>query len=231
MLAADKLYLASSFQRNAVELKEKELKLHYDNFMAISTQAAVLIGFAVGAIIELDMPPNAPAIFQFAFYVSTIVSLVANFQCISCTTIVSVYGSQLSLRGPEGSVQIATENMFKERHNIFRLFAIGVISLHFAVLFASVLKMRLEAAVASVSIIMYSLYSLLTHMKAVHAKFYYSELDTPTLEDILMGPALSNALSKRKLRLEKQADRKTGWADWAGRNIWRKPDSPEIVVV
>jgi hypothetical protein len=38
MLAADKLYLASSFQRNAVELKEKELKLHYDNFMAISTQ-------------------------------------------------------------------------------------------------------------------------------------------------------------------------------------------------
>eukprot|EP00959_Pyramimonas_sp_CCMP1952_P315483 6602990-Pyramimonas_sp.AAC.1 len=41
-------------------------------------------------------------------------------------------GSQLSLRGPDGSVQKAADNMFKERNNIFRFFALGVISLYFA---------------------------------------------------------------------------------------------------
>jgi len=207
MLAADKILLESNFKRSAVELKEKELKLHYDNFMAISTQAAVLIGFAVGAVIELDIPPNAYRGFQFLFYLSTITSLVANFQCISCTTIVAVYGSQLSLRGPDGSVQKATEAMFKERNNIFRFFAIGLIALYFAVLFASLIKMRPEAAVASVAIILYSLYSLVEHMKAVHQRFYYAECDTPSLEELLMGPALSTAMSKRKLREEKRADR------------------------
>lgn len=38
MLAADKLLLQSQIKQNAVQLREKELKLHYDNFNAVGTQ-------------------------------------------------------------------------------------------------------------------------------------------------------------------------------------------------
>jgi hypothetical protein len=40
MLAADKLLLQSNLKRNATELKEKEFRLHHDNFSAVGTQVA-----------------------------------------------------------------------------------------------------------------------------------------------------------------------------------------------
>ena len=59
MLAADKLLLQSQIKQTAVELREKELKLHYENFNAVGTQAAVLAGFAMTSFAEIDLPHNA----------------------------------------------------------------------------------------------------------------------------------------------------------------------------
>ena len=44
MLAADKLLLQSNIRQNTIRLKEKELKLHQENFQAVATQAALLAG-------------------------------------------------------------------------------------------------------------------------------------------------------------------------------------------
>lgn len=58
MLAADKLLLQANIKQNAVQLREKELKLHYENFNAVGTQAAVLAGFAMTALAEVTVPPS-----------------------------------------------------------------------------------------------------------------------------------------------------------------------------
>ena len=58
MLAADKLLLRANIKQNAVQLREKELKLHYENFNAVGTQAAVLAGFAMTALAEVTVPPS-----------------------------------------------------------------------------------------------------------------------------------------------------------------------------
>ena len=102
MLAADKLLLQSSIRQNSIALKEKEFNLHHGNFNAVGTQAAVLAGFTVTAFIEFDCPPDTNRATKFAYYVSSIVSLAANILCVANTTFLSVWGTGLAMRGPDG---------------------------------------------------------------------------------------------------------------------------------
>mmetsp|Transcript_13267 Transcript_13267/g.25432 ORF Transcript_13267/g.25432 Transcript_13267/m.25432 type:complete len:213 (-) Transcript_13267:198-836(-) len=187
MLAADKLLLQSNLKRNATELKEKEFRLHHDNFAAVGTQAAVLAGFAVAALVELDVPPHTSPFLQFCFFVSTVVSLAANLQCVASTTCVSVWGSSLALRGPDGSVLKAVENMFAERRRIFSLFASGVVAVHSAAMFAAMILMRLEAALVSSFVLAYSLYRLVIYSRKLYSRFHYNESDTVSFDDIFSG--------------------------------------------
>mmetsp|Transcript_26389 Transcript_26389/g.36452 ORF Transcript_26389/g.36452 Transcript_26389/m.36452 type:complete len:217 (-) Transcript_26389:254-904(-) len=201
MLAADKLLLQSNLKRNATELKEKEFRLHHDNFAAVGTQAAVLAGFAVAALVELDVPPHTSPILQFFFFVSVVISLAANMQCVASTTCVSVWGSSLALRGPDGSVLKAVENMFAERTRIFTLFGVGVIAVHSAAMFASMILMRVESAVVSTCVLGYSLVRLVTYSRKLYAKFHYNEDDTVSFDDIFAGiyGGLPQVLSRKLL--------------------------------
>ena len=55
MLAADKLLLQSNIRQNTIRLKEKELKLHQENFSTVGTMSAVLAGFGMVALVELEI--------------------------------------------------------------------------------------------------------------------------------------------------------------------------------
>ena len=67
MLAADKLLLHANIKQSAVQLKEKELSLHHENFTAVGTQAAVLAGFALTALAEVDVPPSCDGVRRAAW--------------------------------------------------------------------------------------------------------------------------------------------------------------------
>ena len=121
MLAADKLLLQSSIRQNSIALKEKEFNLHHGNFNAVGTQAAVLAGFTVTAFIEFDCPPDTNRATKFAYYVSSIVSLAANILCVANTTFLSVWGTGLAMRGPDGSMARAVDGMYQLRRNVFAL--------------------------------------------------------------------------------------------------------------
>ncbi|KAK3233344.1 hypothetical protein CYMTET_56349 [Cymbomonas tetramitiformis] len=184
MLAADKLLLQSNFKRNAVELKEKEFRLHHDNFSSVGTQASVLAGFAVAALVELDIPVGTSRILQFSYFFSVCVSLAANLQCVACTTCVTVWGSSLALRGPDGAVLKAVEQMYLERGRIFCLFAIGVIAIHFAAMCAAAMIMQFEAMLASNFAVAYSLFTLVQYCQRLSARMHYDERDTVNFDDL-----------------------------------------------
>ena len=59
MLAADKLLLESRIARGAVQLKWKEFGLHHLNLTTVGTQAAVMAGFSITALIEFAPSPDA----------------------------------------------------------------------------------------------------------------------------------------------------------------------------
>ena len=103
MLAADKLLLQSNIRQNTIRLKEKELKLHQENFSTVGTMSAVLAGFSMVALVELEIEEHLKnSTLEFFFYVFTCISLVSHIRCISAITCLNVWGCSLALRGPDG---------------------------------------------------------------------------------------------------------------------------------
>ena len=73
MLAADKLLLESRIARGAVQLKWKEFGLHHLNLTTVGTQAAVMAGFSITALIEFAPSPDANRALLFLFWTSNMV--------------------------------------------------------------------------------------------------------------------------------------------------------------
>ena len=185
MLAADKLLLQSSIRQNSIALKEKEFNLHHGNFNAVGTQAAVLAGFTVTAFIEFDCPPDTNRATKFAYYVSSIVSLSANILCVANTTFLSVWGTGLAMRGPDGSMARAVDGMYQLRRNVFALFGLGMMALLVTAIFGSWILMNVEAAAASTAVLGYSIYMTGKSYRSITNMFHFNENDAVSFDDLL----------------------------------------------
>ena len=185
MLAADKLLLQSSIRQNSIALKEKEFNLHHGNFNAVGTQAAVLAGFTVTAFIEFDCPPDTNRVIMFLYYISSIVSLSANILCVANTTFLSVWGTGLAMRGPDGSMVRAVDGMYQLRRNVFSLFGVGMMALLVTAIFGSWILMQPEAASASTLILGYAIYLTWRAYLSITAMFHFNEDDAVNFDDLL----------------------------------------------
>ncbi|GAB5355846.1 hypothetical protein AAMO2058_000240100 [Amorphochlora amoebiformis] len=189
MLAADKLLLQSSLKQNAIQLKEKELNLHNANFGSLGTQSAVLAGFAVTALIEFTFQREDTLkiqILEMLYYIFCTLSLVANLYCVAGSTILSVFATNLALRGPDGSVERAVEGMHEERRNIFVAFALGLTSLLTGMVFGAWLLMSASTALISTSIIIYGGYCTYKFGKRTAYRFSFRE-DHSEIDDFIQN--------------------------------------------
>ena len=73
-----------------------------------------------------DCPDGSPRTLKFFYYIASIVSLSANILCVANTTFLSVWGTGLLMRGPDGSLARAVDGMYQLRRNVFLLFGIGM---------------------------------------------------------------------------------------------------------
>ena len=78
------------------------------------------------ALVEITIPPGTNRIVKFFYFSLCCVSLCCNLYIVSQTTTLSVAGTSLSLRGPDGAMIRAVDGMFAERKQVFGIFAIGV---------------------------------------------------------------------------------------------------------
>ena len=116
MLAADKLQLQSQLKQQATALKEKEFNLHHSNLMTVGTQAAVLAGLDITMFIEFNPPDDdswGPERLHIAralrcvYYAIIVGAFCANIVVVAHTTVLSVLGAGMALRGPDGSMMTA----------------------------------------------------------------------------------------------------------------------------
>jgi len=202
MLAADKLLLQSRIRQNAIQLKEKEFQLHNANFGTVGTQAAVLAGFTMTAFAEMTIPPNSSRILCFVYYTMVTVSLCANLFCVGETTTLSVFGTSLSLRGPDGSMIRAVDGMYEERYQIFQTFAVGIFSLFGAMAFGSLLTLQIETALSTSFILAFGAYRLYDNSWRLVKKFGFDESDSISFDDIL---GMDMSVPKQTLNRARQA--------------------------
>jgi len=199
MLAADKLLLTSTIRKNATELKGKELSLHKTNFDAVGTQAAVLAGFAVGMLVEFEVPENTHAFLSGGFYIFAVFTLVANLRCVAMTTCITVMGTGLALRGPEGSMVRAVEGMYKQRFTVFLTFGLGISSCLVSSFFLCWIKMRTVAASCCSVLILWAMFSLVRLTINYRRFFKFAEEESVSLDDLLGSSAVNNEALVRQL--------------------------------
>jgi hypothetical protein len=108
--AADKLLLQSNVKQRSIELREKELKLFNSNFSAVGTQSAIMAGFTLTSFVEIDLPPDKEyAKSSLHFFIT--MSICINFITVAMVTFVTVWGGGKALRGQDGSMDYAVDEM------------------------------------------------------------------------------------------------------------------------
>jgi len=206
MLAADKLQLQSTLKQQATALKEKEFNLHHNNFMTVGTQAAVLAGLDVTMFIEFQPPANEewpfvfiPRVLKFVYYVCITSAFCANMLVVSQTTILSVLGASLALRGPDGSMMTATDGLYLERAMVFKSFGMGLILTIASVVSVVWLHLHWEASLTCCILALGTLMKMRQTYLRIVKKFDFDESLTVDFQDIFDGPAAIQAIPVRRI--------------------------------
>ena len=87
-----------------------------------------------------------PRTLKFVYYVLITSAFCANILVVSQTTIISVLGASLALRGPDGSMMTATDGLYDERGTIFKAFGHGLVLTIGSVVMAVWLHLHWEAS-------------------------------------------------------------------------------------
>jgi hypothetical protein len=134
---------------------------------------------------------------KFFYYVFITVAFCCNILVVSQTTLLSVMGAGLALRGPDGSMMTATDGLYEERKSVFAAFAYGLAATVASVVLCVWLILSWEAAFVCMSISMYTGYIIYANYKRIEQRFDFDESQTVNFSDIFDGPAAIRGVSTR----------------------------------
>ena len=117
--------------QQVLEVQYAEITHFKDNFTLMATVSALLAGFVFMVFgLEAEQIGEYSKLHatSVAYMVAATGSLCANVLVVCLSTLASMLGPGLALRGPEGSVARALEGMRDEHDRVVRLFLFGVYS-------------------------------------------------------------------------------------------------------
>jgi hypothetical protein len=137
MLHADKRALEQNLKMNLLKIREKELRFYTDNCVAVGTQASLLAGFAYSGLIQIVVPAGKSDLLVTAYLCATVTAMGFELIAVMNAMLCSMLGPGLALRGPDGSMHRAVDEMLEEYRLTFFFFGIGLVAFHIsAILFA-----------------------------------------------------------------------------------------------
>jgi uncharacterized membrane protein len=113
---------------------------------------------------------------------------------VAQTTILSVLGASLALRGPDGSMMTATDGLYHERAMVFRNFGYGLVLTIGAVVLCVWLHLHWEASLVCCTISIMTMLRMKNTYYRVVKKFDFDESMTVDFNDIFDGPAAIQAV-------------------------------------
>jgi len=134
MLWADKRALETNLKLSLLQIRERELNFYTNNCLAISTQSALLAGFAYAALMPGISLGDAGGVAAHLYpvrlmYLTCAVSALGlQLITVVSTTLLSMLGPGLALRGPDGSMHTAVDGMVVEYRNAFYTFLFGMLA-------------------------------------------------------------------------------------------------------
>lgn len=173
--------------------------------VTVGTQAAVLAGLDITMFIEFQPPHDSEwgdqhhvsRAIKFIYYVTITMAFCSNILVVAQSTALSVLGSSLALRGPDGSMIHATDGMYEERKNVFLAFGVGLCATVLSVISAVWLILSPEAAIVCVSITVFTCLRMYRAWLRMWRNFGFDESETVDFSDIFDGPAAIMGVSTR----------------------------------
>jgi hypothetical protein len=182
MLAADRSLLEVNLRQSAIKLREKELNLYTENFSAMATQASVMAGFTTTCLIEITIPEETSEWAENTLYIFAVISICANLTCVSLSTITTIWGSAQALRGKDGSMDQAVENISRERNRIFGSFAFGLAANLCTIMCTCIILIKPPLSFLGCAIFLFTGYLIYNHAIRIQKKFMLS--DAVVLDDL-----------------------------------------------
>lgn len=152
MLHADKRALEQNLKLHLLLIRERELMFYTDNCVSIGAQAAWLAGFAYAGLIMVDLPVVNQTL-ETAYLCMTVTAMGLNLIAVLNSMLCSMLGPGLALRGPDGAMHRAVDEMMEEYRLTFFFFGLGLIALYAAtILYAWVMFLWPPALLMSFSL-------------------------------------------------------------------------------
>ena len=158
MLNAEKDVLSSALYKARNEIKRLDLDNLYSFLSSLATQAALLAGFAFGALQPYDTDNDS--FWNVCLQLFVIVTLGAEMYVVCNGMLVTVLGPTLALNGPKGSMERAVYLMRRERGTIFNMFGIGLLGFFGMIICLSAIYMPI--GIAAVCMVISAGFAVLT---------------------------------------------------------------------
>lgn len=126
---------------------------------------------------------------KFLYYVTIVAAFCANMIVVSQTTTLSVLGTGLALRGPDGSMMTATDGLYDERSSVFLTFGYGLACTVGSVVICVWLILHWEAALCCMILVLFTCRTIWLNYQRVQKRFAFDESETVDFSDIMEGPA------------------------------------------
>ena len=101
------------------------------NCLAVGTQAALLAGFAYSGLTQVAIPLDSEYVLKLLYLLVTTTAMCLELIAVMNTTLLSMMGPGLALRGPDGSMHPAVDGMIVEYQYAYVNFVLGLIFFHF----------------------------------------------------------------------------------------------------
>jgi len=171
MLYADKRALETNLQVSLLKIREKELQFYTQNCIAIGTQAALLSGFAYNGIIQVDIPSESSDWLKTCYLCVTTFAMGFELIAVLNSTLCSMLGPGLALRGPDGSMHRAVDGLMLEYRLTFLFFTMGLIAFHVSALLFAWLEFSWPVALAMTLALLMFIYGMGRYFKRIYNRF------------------------------------------------------------
>ena len=171
MLFADKRALETNLKVGLLQIREKELNFYTQNCLAVCTQAALLAGFAYSGLTQVAIPLDSEYVLKLLYLLVTSAAMCLELIAVMSTTLLSMMGPGLALRGPDGSMHPAVDGMMEEYRSAYLNFLLGLIAFHFSAALFGWLTFNWVVSTFTSSCVLGSLYLLIRYAMRVHSRF------------------------------------------------------------
>lgn len=173
MLKAEQLALIQEANKQLLNIRNTELTYFRDMFLSFGVvTGGVICGFSSTVLSQIMAKTvDVSEGWKWLYWVTVPLIMCFGFHNLLCTTFANMYGSELALRGPSGSMVRAVDGMVKEKDSIFLTLLVTVMLYQFLALCCSFMVMDDYCAYVSTVILVLGSYYWYTYCLRIYNRF------------------------------------------------------------